>query len=222
MSSQLVDTERRRLRVTRVAVLNNRSKSRQPARRAPPLTSRRQLRVDCPHFHNEIFPDSPAPNWKSKKSTSSLSHFLRHHVHDPDARVTTGRRRLRITRVTVVDPRLADAIHPTRRISQHVSTTHRNPLARLLVFTTRLMKPLKMKMLVGILALLVFSASWLCGPDPTRSKSDPASRWNSIEDGYIKGKNLYWVNPAEFLWIWFKVEAGWTDDGLSWDWEYVE
>jgi len=107
MSSQLVDTARRRLRVTRVVLLKNRSNARQPVKKAPPLTSRRHLRVEEPHFHNEIFPDSAAPTWQSVPITSALCTSLLDYKRNPIAHVSKGRDRLRTTCVAV-------AIKPAR------------------------------------------------------------------------------------------------------------
>lgn len=166
MSSQLVDTDRRRLRVTRVEVLKNRNQARQPAKKTPPLTSRRQLRVELPHFHNEIFPDSPAPTLQGFQRPSSLNNFLRHHERNLDSRAATGLRRLRITRVTVLDPMIPD-VSPPRHLSPDVDTSSQNYLLPWLSFFARAMKPLRRKGLIGVLALLGYSVVWLCRPDPT-------------------------------------------------------
>jgi|GEM_PF-6162256 len=168
---------------------------RQQTESRPPVSKgRKQLRAT----HASVLTRSGSVPEEAKKR--SLTGSIRDHL------LTSRRIFLR--------PKLADTPPPAPRISQNASTAYRNLLSHWSRSIAGMLKPIRTTVRVVIFAGLVYSVLWVCSPDTTRLRDDPASRLSSIYESYLEGEHFYWSNPVEFMWVWFKVEAGLLDNDM--------
>jgi hypothetical protein len=227
-----------------VLIDKNKSKSRQTTARTKSATGRRHLDHNeaptCPKLPDTSAPKQRVFQYTSalcnfllrqqsdSKPTVSKGRKQLRATHasvltrsgsvpeEAKKRSLTGsiRDHLLTSRRVFLRPKLADTSPPAPCISQSASSANLNPLSLWIRSITGMLKPTRITAQTVIFAGLFYSVLWVCSPDTTRLRDDPASRLSSIYESYLEGEHFYWSNPVEFMWVWFKVEAGLLDNEM--------